>query len=143
MQELLLIGFATASLGGCVVSSVATTPNELSDTRWTLIDVRETAKAEPTEVLLNKYSMTLARDGSASFVLDCNRGTGNWSSLGTSADKGRLTFGPIAATRALCSDDGLGERLARDLSGSVDYKLYDGRLTLTTPAATYTFDSIA
>lgn len=143
--------FLVVALCG-VVSACAVSPNPgsgpaavsttLANRQWTLIEVRTPPQSAPTEVALNKYTMTLSANGTAAFVLDCNRGTGNWSTDQNSNGQPILSFGPIAATRALCPDDGLGERLARDLGTGLPYDIYDGRLTIRAPTATYTFDTI-
>lgn len=49
------------------------------------------------------FTLEFARDGFATLRLDCNRGSGSYQ-VEASADgsSGSLSFGPIAATRALC-----------------------------------------
>lgn len=129
------------TIGGCAsVSPPPTRSALLSNTEWALIDVRQPPSAEPADVALNKYQLSLAAAGTVALVLDCNRGTGDWTATGERS--GTIRFGPVAATTALCPDDGLGERLGRDLSGKWPYEIDDGRLTIRTSAATYTFDAI-
>lgn len=103
----------------------------LADTQWVLIEYSAVpGKGQAQEVTLNRYTMTLAKDGSMQAKLDCNRGLGTWTAIETKTGSGTISFGPVAATRAMCPEDSIGERLAADLPSMVTWSVYDGRLTL-------------
>lgn len=131
------------ALPGCMTAPAEPAPSGLAATQWTLIDVREPAGAPARDVSLNKYTLEFQPENRVAMKLDCNRGTGTWSAQAATPRSGTLRFGPIASTRALCLDGGQGERIAANLSGNWPYEIYDGRLTIRTANATYTFDSIA
>ncbi|HEY5637203.1 MAG TPA: META domain-containing protein, partial [Burkholderiales bacterium] len=69
--------------------------------------------------------------GKVSLRLDCNHATGSWSAKAGGADTGTLSFGPIAATRALCPPPQLDERVVRDLAYVRGYRIKDGALYFT------------
>jgi hypothetical protein len=77
------------------------------------------------------YTMRLAADGSVAMRLDCDQVTGTWSAE-PSADpaSGRLVFGPLAATRAVCPPPSLGESIAAHSAFVRSYLLKDDRLAL-------------
>lgn len=119
-------------------------PYQLAGTAWLLIEQGPaSASGNLTEVRPYAYTMTLAKDGKASFKLDCNNGAGSWKNTARGAE-GNLAFGPLAVTSALCPSGSIAEQLARKMDGSVDYSIYDGRLTMRThdPDWLYVWDSI-
>lgn len=79
----------------------------------------------------SRFTLRFGADGRASLRLDCNRGTGSWKATAAGDGTGKLEFGPIAATRALCAPPRLDERVARDLAHVRGYMLKDGRLFLS------------
>lgn len=84
-----------------VVSIVCAT--ELAGTAWQLQSIQSMDDAQGTTNIPDPNRLTVAfgKDGRASFQLDCNRGMGDWKVESTHKDSGRLTFGSIAATRAM------------------------------------------
>ena len=120
---------ACAVLGAC-----AGTGNRLAGTDWQLVEFQSMDDSigtiRPDDPA--QFTMRLNDDGTVNMRLDCNRGTGTWSSEpGASGDSGRFTFGPLAATRALCPPPNLDERIARDAEYVRSYLLKDGRLYLS------------
>lgn len=85
-------------------------------------------RIEPTDD--QRFSISFGPDGSAAMQLDCNRGTANYSIEETGDTNGRLSFGPIAATRAMCANPRLGDLMASQLPNVVSYTLQDGTLSL-------------
>lgn len=77
------------------------------------------------------FTLRFDADHRASLRLDCNRATGTWKAQAGSGDGGSLTFGPQAATRALCAPPNLGERIARDLAHVRSYRIIDGKLFMS------------
>jgi heat shock protein HslJ len=76
------------------------------------------------------YTMTFKADGSVQIQADCNRGTGSW----TSTAAGKLQFGQIAATQAMCPPDSLHDRFTAQLPWVRSYVMKDGHLFLATMA---------
>jgi len=106
----------------------------LTGTAWRLAEIQSMDDAigvtRPDDPSL--YTMRLQADGTASFRLNCNRATGTWSA-DPSADptNGRLEFGPLAVTSALCPPPSLDEELAAQLAYVRGYLLKQGRLYLS------------
>lgn len=112
----------------------AATSHPLANTSWRLVELQSMDDSigvvRPEDS--SRFTMHLAADGSASFRLDCNRGTGTWTSEpGADRMSGTFTFGPIAMTRALCPPPNLDERIAREAEFVRSYLLRDGRLALS------------
>lgn len=73
------------------------------------------------------YTLALLADGGAAVRADCNRGVGRYEVSGA-----RLTFAPIALTRALCPEGSLDTAFVALLGATVGYAFEGGVLTLTT-----------
>jgi hypothetical protein len=78
----------------------------------------------------DKYTLSFVAGGQVSIRADCNHGTGSWAS----ASPGQLTFGPVAATRALCPPGSLSEKYLAQLEWVRSYTMRDGHLFLATMA---------
>jgi heat shock protein HslJ len=98
---------------------------------WRLVEFRSsddaTGTIRPEDPA--RFTLTLEPDGRASMRLDCNRGSGSWTSS-AGGDTGSFTFGPVAMTRAYCGPTSLDVRIARDAEHVRSYVLADGRLHL-------------
>jgi heat shock protein HslJ len=81
-----------------------------------------------------KYELTLADDGSAALLLDCNGATGRWTSSATGEMQGTITFTPLAMSRAVCPPGSFDTRIAHELAHARTYVLKDGRLILIVTA---------
>ncbi|MBK9986835.1 MAG: META domain-containing protein [Betaproteobacteria bacterium] len=88
----------------------------LPGTTWQLVAIQSMDDAQGTTKIKQPRDFTLAfgQDGRATLRLDCNRGMADYR-ITPAADgsSGGLTFGPIAATRALCPPPHLDNRIAR------------------------------
>lgn len=122
----------SAGLSGCATDRQRVAPPaSLSGTNWELLaiqsmdDMQGTAHIDSPE----RITASFAGDGRVSFRLDCNRGTATWEAM-PEADgtTGKLQFGPIAATRAMCLPPPLDERVVRDLAYVRSYLFKDGNL---------------
>ena len=71
--------------------------------------------------------LLLSLDGRLSALIDCNRGSGMWTSSGPN----RLQFGPMAVTRAMCPPGSLHDRVLKDWSYVRSYVIRDGHLFLS------------
>lgn len=106
----------------------------LAGTRWRLIEIRSMDDAigttRPDDP--SKYTLAFAADGTLAMRLDCNRAMGRWSATpAADSEGGQLRVGPLAATRALCPEPSLDERIARDMDYVRSYLVKDGRLHLS------------
>jgi len=128
---------ATALVLGACASAPApegrvTAAGSLAGTSWRLYELVSKSDAvgsvRPDDPL--KYHLTLAVDGKASARLDCNRGTGTWSATPTGTVGGKITFGAMAMTRAMCPPGSLDTRIARELTQVRTYERDGDRLVL-------------
>jgi heat shock protein HslJ len=76
-----------------------------------------------------RYTIWFGSDGRIALQADCNRGLGHYS-VGTDR---RLTFKPIALTRAMCPPGSLSDRFATDVGRATSFFLRDGDLFLELP----------
>ncbi len=74
----------------------------------------------------SRYLLAFAAHGELSARIDCNRGSGTWSSPQT----GRLIFGELASTRAQCEPGSLYDLIIGQWSQVRSYQLRDGHLIL-------------
>lgn len=108
--------------------------SSLAGTEWRLVEIQSMDDAVGTKRPDNpsRYTMRLGADGTVSMRLNCNRATGSWSAS-PSADpsKGRLEFGALAGTLALCPSPSLDEEVTKQAPYVRSYMLKDGRLYLS------------
>jgi heat shock protein HslJ len=78
----------------------------------------------------SRYTLRLNADGTASLRVDCNRATGPWAS----ERPGALTFGLMAATKAMCPSGSLHDRYLALFEWVRSYVVRDGHLFLATLA---------
>ena len=108
----------------------------LADTHWQLQAIQSMDDMQGTTKIADpgRFTVHFGADGRARFRLDCNRGMGDWKLEAASAaspESGKLSFGPIAATRALCPPPRVDERVGRDMAHVRSYLLKDGKLYLS------------
>ena len=120
---------ALALLAACGPSDGApTAPDSLAGSSWRLVELQSNDDAigvvRPRDP--SSYTMTLGADGRASLRLDCNRASGQWRSPAP----GRITFTPLAMTRAACPEGSLDTRVARELEYVRSYLREGDRLRL-------------
>lgn len=126
----LIVGLAMASLPLVGWSADA----KFEGTTWQLLAIQSMDDAQGTTRVEDpaRFTLTFGRDGQASMQLDCNRGMGSFRiTPAANGDSGSISFGPIAATRALCPPPHLDERIARDMAYVSSYLLNDGKLYLS------------
>lgn len=114
--------------------AAASLPAVLAGTEWRLVEFQSMDDAQGTERPSDPalYTMSLKGDGSVAMRLNCNRATGTWQAqAGADASSGQFTFGPLAATRALCPPPSMDERVTSQASFVRGYLIRDGRLSLT------------
>ena len=109
-------------------------PAALAGTEWRLVEFQSMDDAQGTERPSDPalYTMSLHADGSVAMRLNCNRATGTWQAqAGPDGTSGQFTFGPLAATRALCPPPSMDEQLSAQAPFVRSYLLKDGRLFLS------------
>jgi para-nitrobenzyl esterase len=77
-----------------------------------------------------KYTLSFRDDKSVAARIDCNRGRGTWKS----AEPGKLEFGLMATTRAMCPPGSLHDFVVRDLPDFRSYITKDKHLYLSLKA---------
>lgn len=130
---------ATRSLiGGMLLATLPVvsfaTGLELAGTSWQLLAIQSMDDAQGTTKVPDPSHFTLefGRDGRAVLRFDCNRGMGDYKvEPAGDGSTGSISFGPIAATRALCPLSRLDERIARDMAYVRSYLFKDGKLYLS------------
>lgn len=103
-------------------------PAGVAEVTWgweSLVTPTETVKPDRPE----RYTIRFERTGRVAVRADCNRGSGSYTLL---PDR-RLTFGPVALTRAACPQGSLSDRFARDVGRATSYFVRDGAFFLELP----------
>jgi len=102
----------------------------LVGTTWQLVEIASMDDRVYAPDDRTIYTLLLNSDGSMRVRADCNLGNGSW----TSASPGKLEFGLIAATQALCPPDSLHDRYMTQFPWIRSYVMKDGHLFLATMA---------
>jgi para-nitrobenzyl esterase len=102
-------------------------PETLAGTSWQLVRFQGGDDTVLTPDDKSKYTLAFGADGRLAARIDCNRGAGTWKS----PDRGRLEFGPLALTRAMCPPGSLHDRVVKQLPHVRSYVMKDGRLFLS------------
>ena len=118
-------------LTGCAATH-RTSPTQpestsLADTAWRVVQFRG---ADDTILVPDdkaKYTIEFKTGGQLSARIDCNRGTGTW----TSARGSQLTLGPLKLTGTACPPSPLTDRLVKDWTYVHAHRMRDGRLFLS------------
>jgi heat shock protein HslJ len=75
----------------------------------------------------SRYTLRFEAGGRLAARIDCNRGSGTW----TSSAPSHLELGPLALTRAMCPPGSLHDQIVRQLPYLRSYVLREGRLFLS------------
>ena len=137
----LSILIAVSSLAACASSTptppsasatpaAAATPKTaggLEGTAWRLVEFKggDDSILKPDDPF--KYTIAFAADGRVSARIDCNRGSGTWTSSGPN----QLQFGPLALTRMMCPDRSLHDQIARQWENVRSYVIKNRHLYLS------------
>ena len=133
MQRSILYMLLALVVAGFTLPTAAVsqaTASELAGTSWQLVEISSMDDSTDVPDDPSRYTLELGADGSVSILADCNRGMGSWSSEGSS----RLTFGPLATTRAMCPPGSLSDTYVAQFEYVRSYVLKDGHLFLATMA---------
>jgi heat shock protein HslJ len=99
----------------------------LDGTSWQLVKLQGADGIPLTPDDPGKYTLDLTGDGRLTARVDCNRARGTWKSPGL----GRIAFGPLVLTRAMCPPGSLHDRIVKDWFLVRSYVVRDGHLFLT------------
>ena len=121
--------------GAPAIDPAHTGRNQLGGTSWewlyTQTPVEKLAAPDPA-----KYVLTFGQDGRVSGKADCNRIMGSYE-----ADATQLHMSPLATTRMMCPEGGLGDRFAKDLGFVASYAFHTPdtlRLDMQADGGTFT-----
>ena len=140
---------ALSSLAACATSPTTPPPASaatsakaasLEGTAWRLVEFKggDDSILRPDD--RTKYTIEFGADGRVSARIDCNRGSGTWTSSGPN----QLQFGPLALTRMMCPPGSLHDQIARQWGNVRSYVLENGHLFLSLMAdgGIYEFEPI-
>jgi len=116
-----------ALMAGCAGLAPPGGAEGLGGTSWQLVKFQggDDTVLRPDDK--SKYTLAFGADGTVSARIDCNRARGAWKS----PEKGRLEFGPMAVTRAMCPPGSLHDQILKQLPHVRSYILKEGHLFLS------------
>jgi heat shock protein HslJ len=118
-----------ATLLVCASAPQAQTSN-LTGTSWRLVQFQAADDFNIPADDKDRYTLFFAPDHRLAVRIDCNRGSGTW----TSSAPGELRIDSLAITRAMCASTPLNKRLPRDFDYVRSYTLKNGHLFLSLQA---------
>jgi heat shock protein HslJ len=129
----LIVGFVAPtqveSAGGVTIEQPAVKA-ALTDRDWQLVRIMSMDDTESVPADRSLYTLRLNTGGDVQIRADCNRASGNW----TSTSPGKLEFGTLGATKALCPPDSLHDAYMAQFPWVRSYVTKDGNLFLATMA---------
>jgi para-nitrobenzyl esterase len=99
----------------------------LAGTSWQLVKFEGGDGTVLTPDDKSKYTIAFGNDGRVSVRIDCNRGSGTY----TSTQPPELEFGPLALTRVACPPGSLHDHIVRQWPFVRSYVMRDGHLFLS------------
>ena len=135
----LLLGLAFFSRAAATQAPPPRVAASLAGISWQLVKLQGSDGKAETPDDPSKYTIEFSVDGGLAARVDCNRGTGTWTSSGP----GQLQFGPLALTRDTCPPGSLHDRVAKDLGLVRSYVFKDNSLllSLAPDGGTYEFEA--
>lgn len=136
LVPILVLGAARCATTSSESEPAAATPDpgpagvlarNLGGTSWQLVRFEGGDGTVLTPDDKSKYTITFGTDGRLSARIDCNRGTGTWTSPGPP----KLTLGPLALTRAQCPPGSLHDQNVRQWTYVRSYVMRGGNLFLS------------
>jgi len=134
--------FGAALLGAALAvtawGQAPASATDLEGTAWELVKIEGTdAKIHvPTE--RGHYLLAFTPHGELSARIDCNRGSGTWSS----PEAGQLVLGPLASTRAQCPPGSLYDEIIAHWTEVRSYAIREGHLFLTGGGGVYEYEPL-
>jgi para-nitrobenzyl esterase len=112
--------------------------SELEGTSWQLVKIEGSDAKIRVPSERGHYLLAFAPRGELSARIDCNRGSGTWSS----PESGRLVLGELATTRAQCAPGSLYDEIIAHWTEVRSYALRDGHLMLTGGGGVYEYEPL-
>lgn len=130
MMRMLLLGLVGMIVAGCAAGGASGTPARITDPqavldRTWLWEATVTPAEKITAAAPERYTLRLAPEGRAQALFDCNRGGGDFK-----ISPGKISFGPMMATRMACPPDTQDFVFMRDLSRVASFFVEGGKLYL-------------
>ena len=112
----------------------------LQGTAWRLVKFQGGDGTTLTPPDPARYTIQFEPKGRLAARIDCNRGSGTW----TSKAPGQLELGPMALTRALCPPGSLHDQIVKQWAAIRSYVIRDGHLflSLTADGGIYEFEPL-
>jgi para-nitrobenzyl esterase len=107
-------------------SPASDSATDLSGPTWQLVRFQSSDGQTLTPDDKSKYTILFEPNGQANARIDCNRGHGSWKS----SQRNDLMLGTLALTRAMCPQQAVSDRLAKDWTNIRSYTLHNGHLFL-------------
>lgn len=124
-----LIACCIVLLTACATSSPRSedASEGLAGSSWRLVQFvgGDDTKVSPDDK--SKYTLTFASENEVAVRFDCNRGRATWKS----AEPSLIEFGPLAMTRAMCTNSSLHDRLVKQWPYIRSYVMKDDHLFLS------------
>jgi para-nitrobenzyl esterase len=132
-----LIGAALlgATLALTAWGQTPATATDLEGTAWELVKIEGTDAKIHVPAERGHYLLAFTPHGELSARIDCNRGSGTWSS----PEAGRLVLGPLASTRAQCPPGSLYDEITAHWTEVRSYAIREGHLFLTGGGGVYEY----
>ena len=99
----------------------------LPGTSWRLVQFQSMDDTVLTPDDRSKYTISFGMNNIASWRIDCNRGSGEYSTDG----KAQMVFGPLKLTRAACAPASLHDRIVKQIPFIRSYVQKNGHLFLS------------
>lgn len=117
------------------VPSASAAAAGLTGREWVFVSFQSSDDRPVVDVAADKaaYAVTFDPSGAASLKLDCNRGSGRWTSSDLKQPMGSLRFGLIASTMMACITQP-GPAFVPDFARIAGYRLERGALYLSLEA---------
>ncbi len=116
-------------------SPAAATGADLEGTSWELVKIEGTDAKIHVPAERGHYLLAFTAHGELSARIDCNRGSGTWSS----PEPGRLVLGELASTRAQCPPNSLYDEVIAHWTEVRSYAIREGHLFLTGGGGVYEY----
>jgi para-nitrobenzyl esterase len=114
---------------------VPATGSDLEGTAWELVKIEGTDAKIHGPAARGQYLLAFTAHGELSARIDCNRGSGTWSS----PEPGQLVLGPLASTRAQCPPASLYDEIIAHWTEVRAYAIREGHLFLTGGGGVYEY----
>jgi para-nitrobenzyl esterase len=119
-------------------SAPAPTRAELEGTSWQLVKIETLDGKSHVPSDRSRYMVAFAPHGELSARIDCNRGSGTWSS----SEPGSLVLGELATTRGVCPPGSLYDQIISQWSHMHLFAIRDGHLFLKGDGGIYEYEPL-